>query len=256
MFEKVEQFVRWVADDDGSYSVSKTTDSRTIIIQRLSPIPTSIPTSVPTSMPLPPSSYRTLEASLRTLDPFAPTSDGAQHEAIQISNLSSREIRPGPGPGVNLSSMANPIHNGRYAALRQPALNPETPAYQPISQPSSVATSAISERTPGAVSPVVNGVAVAVNTMAPRRISSPPRELPAPSIGNRPSTRRGISANSISAVNRHLEDPGQIPPNNNFQLSSPPEPAGYRFGQALTIHPTWIEETVADASGKDRTHAR
>ena len=234
MFEKVEQFVRWVAGDDISYSVSMTTDSRTIVIQRVTPL------LQPRNLSMPPSSSS--QSSL----PTAQTRDRAQSSC-------NHEPRPGAD---DLTVEGRNCLMDNIRILGRPTLNPETPEFQPNTRPSSSASdSANAAAAPrddngaGSRSEIIlTGPFYSSRGLPPSHDSEPAF------IGGRRSPRRGISASSINVVNRHLAEAGSTPAYSNLQLSLPAEPPGYRVGQTLTIRSTWIEDDGVDDSGKSYSH--
>ena len=256
MFEKVELMVQWIAGD--SYSVSKTFDSRTIVIQRNFPPPHAPPPLAPPAASFSLSSSSAARSAASSAAEIVRTA--APHESAIAPRLPSlrgfgddqRPSKP-PLPPPALSSVAAET---RSAALK-PSLNPETPEFQPSSRSSSRASagpkgSQVDENNNIDNDGDNNGAFVADGAKFGRV------------EGNNNNNNKGAIIKDDIDVHDSTSDE-----NRRSITSDPPFPAAsadgrhgtrsttelppYRIGQKVTVHPCWIEDALAKTGGKSRS---
>ena len=250
MFEKVEQFVRWIAGDDVSYSVSNTFDSRTIVIQRNFHPP-----------PPPPPVLASSSSSTARSDAAEIVRTSTTHESAVAPRLplyrgfgdDQRPSKPPPPLPPALSSVEN------RSAVLKPSLNPETPEFQPNSRSSSRA-SAGPKGSKGEENNHIydnngnynisnNGAFIADGANLGRADGNNDNNNHGAIIKDDNKAHGWITDENRSTITSDLSFPAASADGRHVTRSTAELPA-YRIGQKVTVHPCWIEDAQAKTGGR------
>ena len=267
MLEKVETFVRWVSRDDDSYSVSKTIDSRMIIIVRNNALPPPTPSRQPQSQP---QQQQQLGPSVSFSSALPPSRSDLQL-ARQCLNPESPEFLPSSqsSSGTGISRRSEVDENNNYIGVSAATVNGVP----------TVTISASSLRSDDGDFGVAAGISdVPAVRRKPEAISKEAGSIPKEIIGNPIKKERAVkndahsegclpsarlATRALDAVVRPKVRPSTFgaagaaavsprpPPSvSEVKMWSPPAQKELRIGETLRMIVSWIEDAETKKQGK------